>query len=134
LTDSLGGSGEALVKRVDLAPLLSEISDLDDLETEASALLEQARATLKTAIGEAYGIVAPGYRALYPKSYPQRWDSAALDQIKKDAIKIVNQPVFDYEELEANYKAVTDLLLTLIKAKAAKKEPQRTLRIYSTGD
>jgi predicted phage-related endonuclease len=134
VTDSLGGSGEALVKRDDLAPLLSEISDLGDLKDEATILYDQARETLKKEIGESYGIVLPGFRALYPASYPERWDTKALEQIKKDAEKILNAPaIMDYDELEKNYQEITNLLSLIVKAKK-QATAQRTLRIYSTGD
>jgi predicted phage-related endonuclease len=126
--------GEALIQRPELVPLLEEITDLKGITDEATTLYDEAKAKLKLEIGEAYGVVAPGYRALMPTSYPERWDTKALTGIVEDAKKIISSPpILDYEELEKVYKETLDILLSLTKAKKP-AEATRSLRIYSTGD
>jgi predicted phage-related endonuclease len=134
-TDSLGGSGEALVPRDDLAPLLSEITELRGLKDEATALHDEAIGKLKTEIGDAYGIVLPGYRAYFPTAYSERWDTKALEQLRGIAEKIISATAdpFDYDALEVRLKDLTEIATQLMRCKKPPK-PERSLRIYPTGD
>jgi len=126
-------TSDDLQQRNDLAPLLTEVTELSGLKDEATELYEEKRTELKTAIGDAYGIIAPGFRAYYPTSYPERWDTKALDSLVKEAKNLLTQAPIDYDELEIAYQKAVRIIDVLAKAKAAGK-PQRSLRIYATGD
>ena len=134
LPDSSQAEGE-LVKRADLVPLLVELTELRQLKDEATELYDDATGKLKAEIGTNYGIQLPGYRCLMPTSYPERWDTKALEGLRKDANTILEREreMWDYEELENRITELMEIVIALTKAKKPPK-PERSLRIYATGD
>lgn len=134
IPDSGTEAGE-LISRPDLVPLLEEISELKEISNDADELCEDARKKLKAEIGESYGVIAPGYRALMPTSYPERWDSKALQVILEQvkALFAKEREEFDYEQLEIRVLELMQIAAAITRAKKPPKA-ERSLRIYSTGD
>lgn len=124
-----------IVSRPDLSPLVQECVELGELKDQATELAEDARKALKTAIGEAYGLTVPGYRCLYPTSFPERWDGPALKQIESEAKRLLaTEPdMWDLESLENRCTELLQVVIGITRARKAAK-PERSLRIYPTGD
>ncbi len=91
LSDSQGQEQEGLIKRDDLAPLVSEIEELKSMEKDAKDLKTEAEERLKTEIGEALCAIMPGFRAYYSKTYPKRLDQTAVKSLEALAAKILAQ-------------------------------------------
>ncbi len=118
-----------------LAPLVVEVAEAKELVSEAKGLEEDVVTRLKEAIGKRYGVIVPGYRALYPTSYPERWDTKALEGLQAEAKKLLatEADAWDYDALESRCTELLQVIIGLSKAKKTPK-PERSLRIYATGD
>jgi predicted phage-related endonuclease len=126
-----GGEGGEIVSAPELSPLFSECVELESLKDEATQMYEEARGRLKDAVGERYGVVAPGFRALYPTWTEERWDTKALGDLEKLGKTLSEGVSEDFPE------ASTSELLTFLRTFLKARKPpvtKRSLRIYATGD
>jgi hypothetical protein len=138
MSDTTGQEGD-IVSRPDLLPLIEEIVELGEIADDALELKDSARNLLKAEFTDSIlAITAPGYKALNSKSWPQRVDSNALKPLEAAAKQVLEEGMdfVDYEALETSYKRLRDIVtgLTKVRKETPKDKPERTLRIYATGD
>jgi predicted phage-related endonuclease len=124
-----------VISMPELAPLIQEAVEMSEIKAQAAELEEEARQAIKKAIGDAYGITAPGFRVLYPTSYPERWDTAALKGLETEAKKILasERELWDLDALEDRCTELLQIVMGLSKARKQAK-PERSLRIYPVGE
>ena len=130
--DSAKGEGE-LVSDETLTPLVREVIETGELVAEASEMQEEAKNILKAAIGDRYGVIVPGYRAYYPTSMVERWDTKALEGLVRQAKELNGCEAWDLDQLQELNNRLMQIVKQLLKAKKPPVQ-QRSLRIYSTGD
>jgi hypothetical protein len=124
-----------IVTKPELEALVQECVELAELRDQAGELCEESRTKLKEAVGTAYGVIVPGYRALCPTSYPERVDQNALKALetKAKALLATEREDWDLNALEDRCTELLQVVIGLSKIRKAAK-PERSLRIYPTGD
>jgi len=125
-----------VVSAPELLSMVQECTELGTIVDEAKELHEGVKVQLKTAIGDRYGVVVPGYRALLPPSYPERVDGPALKAIEVEAKKILasEREEWDLDALETRCTELLSIVLAITKVRKKATTPERSLRIYPTGD
>lgn len=131
-----GQQGGSIIHAPELLPLVAEWVDLDQLAKAAEAQIEPIKETLRTAIGNNYGLTVPGAKVLYPKWAEERWETKQLNRLLPMLIKVAETDEWIFEKSfdELLTDALGYIRLIAMVVKSRKTSPKSSIRYYPSGD